>query len=183
MMFSQSRGGLLNAGGGGDGTQEEDGRHSNGVDQQGVTVTGGQFIQWQQGVIATRQGKEEKLRRETLAVESGGRRVTQLKTDNEQLAGKEEQLAKESKMEEVVLIDTEAQLGFLEKQLHEVGGLSGMVEQMQEKEELVKLEQDSRLRVFEERFRQVQVIMTVSNSKLSLYSSFLDSDVQSHLLM
>ena len=169
MMFSQSRGGLLNAGGGGDETQEEDGRHSNGADQHvdaSSGVTGGQFIQWQQGVIATRRGKEEELRRETLVAESGGRRVTQLKTDNEQLAGKEEQLAEESKIEEVVLNDTLAQLGFLEEQLHEVGGLSGIVKQMQEQEELVKFEQDSRLRVMEEKFRQVQVITAVRNSVL-----------------
>ena len=162
MMFSQVRAGPLNAGG--DGTQEMDGRRSNTAHRQETSaassgVTGEQFIQWQQGVTATRQGKEEKLRQETLVVESGSLRKTQLKTDNEQLDGKEEQLAAESKMEEVVLDDTEVQLGFLEEQLQEVGGLGGMVKQMQEQEELTKVELDSRFRVMEEKFRRVQVII------------------------
>ena len=167
-MFSQLRGGLLNAdGGGGDGAQEENaGRQQ----EAHAGVTGEELIQWQQRVIGARQGKEEKLRRDTLVMESSGRRVTQLKTDKEQLAGKEEVLAEESKMEEVVLNDTEAQLGFLEEQLHEVGGLGGMVKQMQKQEELVKVEQDSRLRVMEERFRQVQVIMV---SRQNIFSGFL----------
>ena len=52
--------------------------------------------------------------------------------DNEQLAEKEEQLADEFKVEEGLLTDTEAQLSFLEGQLHEVGGLGGMVKEMQE---------------------------------------------------
>ena len=47
-----------------------------------------------------------------------------------------------------------------------MGGLSGIVKQMQEQEELVKFEQDSRLRVMEEKFRQVQVITAVRNSVL-----------------
>ena len=159
MMFSQVRAGPLNAGG--DGIHELDGRRSNAVHRQETTsgVTGEQFIQWQQGVTATRQGKEEKLRQETLVVESGGLRKTQLKTDNEQLDGKEEQLAAESKMEEVVLDDTEVQLGFLEEQLQDVCGLGGMVKQMQEQEELTKVELDSRFRVMEEKFRRVQVII------------------------
>ena len=162
MMFSQVRAGPLNAGG--DGIHELDGRRSNTAHRQETSaassgVTGEQFIQWQQGVTATRQGKEEKLRQETLVVESGGLRKTQLKTDNEQLDGKEEQLAAESKMEEVVLDDTEVQLGFLEEQLQEVGGLGGMVKQMQEQEELTKVELDSRFRFMEEKFRRVQVII------------------------
>ena len=164
MMFSQVRAGPLNAGG--DGTQEWDGHRSNAAYHEETSaastgVTGEQFIQWQQGVTATRQGKDEKLRKETLVVESGGRRITQLKTDNEQLDAKEEQLSAEFKMEEVLLDDTEAQLGFLEEQLREVGGLGGMMKQMQEQEELAKVEQDSRLRDMEEMFRLVQVIVVV----------------------
>ena len=151
MMFSQVRAGQLNAGG--DGTQE--------TSTASTGVTGEQFIQWQQRVTATRHGKEEKLRQDTLVVESGGRRITQLKTDNEQLDGKKEQLAAESKMEEVLLNDTEAHSGFLEELLQEVGGLGGMVKQMQEREELTKVEQDSRLRDMEERLCQVQVILAV----------------------
>ena len=161
-MFSQVRAGPLNAGG--DGIHELDGRRSNTAHRQETSaassgVTGEQFIQWQQGVTATRQGKEEKLRQETLVVESGGLRKTQLKTDNDQLDEKEEQLAAESKMEEVVLDDTEVQLGFLEEQLQDVCGLGGMVKQMQEQEELTKVELDSRFRVMEEKFRRVQVII------------------------
>ena len=153
-MFSRVRAGPLNADG--DGTQELD-DHRQERSAASTGVTGEQFIQWQQRVTATRQGKEEKLRQETLLVESGGRRITHLKMDNEQLDGKVEQLAAEFKMEEVLLIETEAQLGFLEEQLQEVDGLGGMVKQMQEEQELVKVEQESRFRDMEERFRQVQV--------------------------
>ena len=162
-MFSQLQAGPLNAGG--DRTQDQGNYRPNAVDQEasGVSsgVTGEQFIQWQQRVTSTRQGKEDKLRVDTLMIESSGRHITQIKTDNEQLAGKEEQLANEFKVEEGLLTDTEAQLGFLEGQLQEVGGLGGMVKEMQEQEKLAKVEQDSRLRDMEERFCQVQVIVVV----------------------
>merc|ERR1719500_2636769 len=105
-------------------------------------------------------------RQETLVVESGSLRKTQLKTDNEQLDGREEQLAAESKMEEVVLDDTEVQLGFLEEQLQDVCGLGGMVKQMQEQEELTKVELDSRFRVMEEKFRRVQLTEKEEKFKL-----------------
>ena len=97
-----------------------------------------------------------------MMIETCGGRITQVKMDNEQLAGKEEQLANEFKVEEGLLTDTEAQLGFLEGQLQEVGGLGGMVKEMQEQEKLAKVEQDSRMRDMEEKFRQVQVIMVVA---------------------
>ena len=159
MMFSQLRGGLLNAGGGGrNGAQEQDDRNQQGAHAASSGITGEEFIQWQQRLIGARQGKEEKLRQDTLVMESSGRRVTQLKTDNEQLAGKEEMLVEESKMEEVVLNDTEVQLDFLEEQLHEASALGGMVKQMQEQQELVKVDQDLRLRVMEKSFRQIQVL-------------------------
>ena len=162
-MFSQLQTGPLNAGG--DRTQDQDNRGPNAVDQEASvvssSVTGEQLIQWQQRVTSTRQGKEDKLRKDKLVVESSGRRITQVKTENEQLAEKEEQLADEFKVEEVLLTDTEAQLSFLEGQLHEVGGLGGMVKEMQEQEKLAKVEQDSRLRDMEERFCQVQVIVVV----------------------
>ena len=162
-MFSQLQAGPLNAGG--DRSQDQDSCRPNAVHLEASEVssgvTGEQLIQWQQRVTSTRQGKEDKLRQDTLMIESGGRRITQVKTDNEQLAGKEEQLTDELKVEEGLLIDTEAQLGFLEGQLQEVGGLERMVKEMQEQEKLAKVEQDSSLRDMEERFRQVQVIMVV----------------------
>merc|ERR1719193_1417446 len=99
-------------------------------------------------------------------IESRGRHITQIKTDNEQLAGKEEQLADEFKVEEVLLTDTEAQLSFLEGQLQEVGGLEGMVKEMQEQEKLAKVEQDSSLRDMEERFRLVQLTEKAVKIKL-----------------
>ena len=153
-MISRVRAGPLNADG--DGTQELD-DHRQERSAASTGVTGEQFIQWQQRVTATRQGKEEKLRQETLLIESDGRRITHLKMDIEQLDGKDEQLAAEFKMEEVLLNETEARLEFLEEQLQDVGGLSGMVKQMQEEQELAKVEQESRFREMEERFRQVQV--------------------------
>jgi len=168
-MFSQMRAGPLNVSG--DGTQELDSRRSNTANLQETSaassgVTGEQFIQWKQRVTATRQGKEAKLRQEILVVESGGRRITQLKTDNEQLVGEEDQLAAESKMEEEVSSDTEVQLGFLEEQLHEVGRLCGMTKQMQEQEESAKVELDSRLRDMEESFCRVQ--LTEKEEKIKL---------------
>ena len=165
-MFSRLRAGQLNAGG--DRTQQDqdalqDGCRPSTVHQEAVSssVTGEQFIQWQQRVTSTRQGKEDKMRQDKMMIETSGSRITQVKMDNEQLAGKEEQLANEFKVEEGLLTDTEAQLGFLEGQLQEVGGLEGMVKEMQEQEKLAKVEQDSRLRNMEERFCQVQVNIIV----------------------
>ena len=40
-----------------------------------------------------------------------------------------------------------------------MGGLGGMVKQMQEQQELTKVELDSRFRFMEEKFRRVQVII------------------------
>ena len=148
-MFSQSRARSDNAG---DGTQ----------------LTAEHLIQWQQSLTASRHGKEEKLRQDTLRIESNSRRVTHLKTGNAQLAGKEEQLAEDSKLEDGLLGETEAQLGFLEEQLRGVAGIGEEVKQMQEQDELVKVEQDSRLKSMEERFRQVQVNMAVKTN-LSSY--------------
>ena len=93
-----------------------------------------------------------------MAVESSAQRVRQLKTENEQLVGRENQLSEESKMEEVLLVETNAQLGVLEKQLEEAGGLGRFVRQLQEEEEKTKLERTSRVRDIEERLRRMQVI-------------------------
>ena len=162
-MLSQLQAGPLNTGG--DRTLDQDDNRPNAVGQEASVVssgvTGEQLIQWQQKMTSTRQGKEDKLRQDTLVTESCGRRITQVKTENEELAGREEQLADEFKVEEGLLADTEVQLSFLEGQLHEVGGLGGMVKEMQEQEKLAKVEQDSSLRDMEERFRLVQVIMVV----------------------
>ena len=121
-------------------------------------VSGEQFIQWQQRIATTRREKEEKVRQDSMAVESGAQRVRQLKTENEQLVGRENQLSEESKMEEVLLVETNAQLGVLEKQLEEAGGLGRFVRQLQEEEEKTKLERTSRVRDIEERLRRMQVI-------------------------
>jgi len=182
-MFSQLRGGLLNAGGGGrNGAQEQDDRNQQGAHAASSGITGEEFIQWQQRLIGARQGKEEKLRQDTLVMESSGRRVTQLKTDNEQLAGKEEMLVEESKMEEVVLNDTEVQLDFLEEQLHEASALGGMVKQMQEQEELVKVDQDLRLRVMEEGFRQIQLSDKEEKLKLDEGLRSVEAGVEAKLV-
>ena len=124
-------------------------------------VSGEQFIQWQQRIAATRREKEEKVRQDTMAVESSAQRVRQLKTENEQLVGRENQLSEESKMEEVLLVDTNAQLGVLYEQLQEAGGLGQFVRQLQEEEEKTKLEQTSRVRDIEERLRRMQVINVI----------------------
>ena len=121
-------------------------------------VSGEQFIQWQQQIAATRREKEEKVRQDTMAVESSAQRVRQLKTENEQLVGRENQLSEESKMEEVLLVDTNAQLGVLYEQLQEAGGLGQFVRQLQEEEEKTKSERSSRIREIEERLRNVKVI-------------------------
>jgi len=170
-MFSRLRAGQLNAGG--DRTQQDqdalqDGCRPNTVHQEAVSssVTGEQFLQWQQRVTSTRQGKEGKMRQDKMMIETCGSRITQVKMDNEQLAGKEEQLANEFKVEEGLLTDTEAQLGFLEGQLQEVGGLERMVKEMQEQEKLAKVEQDSSLRDMEERFRLVQLTEMAVKIKL-----------------
>ena len=74
-MFSQLQTGPLNAGG--DRTQDQDDRGPNAVDQEtsvvSCGVTGEQLLQWQQRVTSTRQGKEDKLRKDKLVVESSGR--------------------------------------------------------------------------------------------------------------
>ena len=124
-------------------------------------VSGEQFIQWQQRIAATRREKEEKVRQDTMAVESSAQRVRQLKTENEQLVGRENQLSEESKMEEVLLVDTNAQLGVLNEQLQEAGVLGGFVRQLQEEEEKTKLERTSRVRDIEERLRRMQVINVI----------------------
>ena len=121
-------------------------------------VSGEQFIQWQQRIATTRREKEEKVKQDSMAVESSAQRVRQLKTENEQLVGRENQLSEESKMEEVLLVETNAQLGVLEKQLEEAGGLGRFVRQLQEEEEKTKLERTSRVRDIEERLRRMQVI-------------------------
>ena len=162
LKFSQSRARPDDAG---DETQlnSQGGRRSDALAETSSTscgITAEHLIQWQQSLTASRHGKEEKLRQDTLSVESNSRRVTHLKTGNAQLAGKEEQLAEDSKLEDGLLCETEAQLGFLEEQLREVAGIGEVVKQMQEQDELVKVEQDSRLKSMEERFRQVQVNMT-----------------------
>ena len=121
-------------------------------------VSGEQFIQWQQRIAATRRDKEEKVRQDTMAVESSAQRVRQLKTENEQLVGRENQLSEESKMEEVLLVNTNAQLGVLDGQLRQVGNLGQFVRQLQEEEEKTKSERSSRIREIEERLRNVKVI-------------------------
>ena len=91
-------------------------------------------------------------------VESCAVRVRQLKTENEQLVGRGNQLSEELKTEEVLLINTNAQLGVLEDQLRQVGGLGQFVRQLQEEEEKTKSERSSRIREIEERLRNVKVI-------------------------
>ena len=121
-------------------------------------VSGEQFIQWQQRIATTRREKEEKVKQDSMAVESSAQRVRQLKTENEQLVGRENQLSEESKMEEVLLVNTNAQLGVLKEQLQEAGVLGRFVRQLQEEEEKTKLERTSRVRDIEERLRRMQVI-------------------------
>ena len=148
-------------GAGGDAVQQEAGRHLGAASEESLDastcVSGEQFIQWQRQVTATRLGKGEKLRQESLAAESSAERVRQLKTENEQLVGRGNQLSEESKMEEVLLINTNAQLGVLDEQLKQVGGLSRFLRQMQEEEEKTKAERSSRIREIEERLRNVKV--------------------------
>ena len=61
-------------------------------------------------------------------------------------------------MEEVLLVNTNAQLGVLKEQLQEAGVLGRFVRQLQEEEEKTKLERTSRVRDIEERLRRMQVI-------------------------
>ena len=121
-------------------------------------VSGKQFIQWQRRITATRLGKGEKLRQESLAAESSAERVRQLKTENEELVGKGNQLSEELKTEEMLLINTNAQLAVLEEQLQQVGVLGQFVRQLQDEEERTKSERSSRMREIEERFQNVKVI-------------------------
>ena len=90
-------------------------------------------------------------------VESCAVRVRQLKTENEQLVGRGNQLSEELKTEEVLLINTNAQLGVLEEQLQQAGSLGRIVRQLQEEEEKTKSERSSRIREIEERLRHVKV--------------------------
>ena len=123
-----------------------------------LCISGEQFIQWQRRITATRLGKREKLKQESLAVESSAERVRQLKTENEQLVGRGNQLSEELKTEEMLLINTNAQLGVLDGQLRQVGNLGQFVRQLQEEEEKTKSERSSRIREIEERLRHVKVI-------------------------
>ena len=91
-------------------------------------------------------------------VESCAVRVRQLKTENEQLVGRGNQLSEEFKTEEVLLINTNAQLGVLEEQLQQAGSLGRIVRHLQEEEEKTKSERSSRIREIEERLRHVKVI-------------------------
>ena len=149
-------------GGDGDGVQQEASRHLGAASEENLdaysSVSGEQFIQWQRQVTATRLGKGEKLKQESLAAESSAERVRQLKTENEQLVGKGNQLSEELKTEEMLLINTNAQLGVLEGQLQQVGVLGQFVRQLQDEEERTKSERSSRMREIEERFQNVKVI-------------------------
>ena len=91
-------------------------------------------------------------------VESCAVRVRQLKTENEQLVGRGNQLSEELKTEEMLLINTNAQLGVLDEQLRQFGSLGRIVRQLQEEEEKTKSERSSRIREIEERLRNVKVI-------------------------
>ena len=91
-------------------------------------------------------------------VESCAVRVRQLKTENEQLVGRGNQLSEELKTEEMLLINTNAQLGVLDGQLRQVGNLGQFVRQLQEEEEKTKSERSFRIREIEERLRNVKVI-------------------------
>ena len=91
-------------------------------------------------------------------VESCAERVRQLKTENEQLVGRGNQLSEESKTEEMLLINTNAQLGVLNEQLQQAGCLGRFVRHLQEEEEKTKSERSSRIREIEERLRNVKVI-------------------------
>ena len=147
----------------GDGVQQQEAsRHLGAATEEDLDasscVSGEQIIQWHRRIVATRLGKAEKLRWESLAVESSAERVTQLKTENEQLVGRGNQLSEESKMEEVLLINTNAQLSVLKEQLQQVGDLGQFVRQLQDEEERTKSEKSSRIREIEERFQNVKVI-------------------------
>ena len=91
-------------------------------------------------------------------VESCAVRVRQLKTENEQLVGRGNQLSEELKTEEMLLINTNAQLDVLNEQLQQAGSLGRFVRQLQEEEEKTKSERSSRIREIEERLRNVKVI-------------------------
>ena len=149
-------------GAGGDAVQQEASRHLGAASEENLyassCISGEQFIQWQRQITATRLGKGEKLRQESLVVESCAVRVRQLKTENEQLVGRGNQLSEELKTEEMLLINTNAQLGVLDGQLRQVGNLGQFVRQLQEEEEKTKSERSSRIREIEERLRNVKVI-------------------------
>ena len=147
----------------GDGVQQQEAsRHLGAASEENFDasscISGEQFIQWQRQVTATRLGKGAKLRQESLAAESSAERVRQLKTENEQLVGRGNQLSEELKTEEMLLINTNAQLGVLKEQLQQVGDLGQFVRQLQDEEERTKSERSSRMREIEERFQNVKVI-------------------------
>ena len=146
----------------GDGVQQQEAsRHLGAASEENFDasscISGEQFIQWQWQVTATRLGKGAKLRQESLAAESSAERVRQLKTENEQLVGRGNQLSEELKTEEMLLINTNAQLSVLKEQLQQVGDLGQFVRQLQEEEEKTKSERSSRIRELEERFQKVKV--------------------------
>ena len=146
----------------GDGVQQQEAsRHLGAASEEkfdaSSCISGEQFIQWQWQVTATRLGKGAKLRQESLAAESSAERVRQLKTENEQLVGRGNQLSEELKTEEMLLINTNAQLSVLKEQLQQVGDLGQFVRQLQEEEERTKLERSSRIRGIEERFQNMKV--------------------------
>ena len=148
----------------GDGVQQQEARsrHLGAASEENLDaslcISGEQFIQWQRRITATRLGKGEKLRQESLVVESCAVRVRQLKTENEQLVGRGNQLSEELKTEEMLLINTNAQLGVLNEQLQQAGSLGRFVRHLQEEEEKTKSERSSRIREIEERLRHVKVI-------------------------
>ena len=162
-------------GAGGDAVQQEASRHLGAASEENLDasscISGEQFIQWQRRITATRLGKGEKLRQESLVVESCAVRVRQLKTENEQLVGRGNQLSEELKTEEMLLINTNVQLGVLDGQLRQVGNLGQFVRQLQEEEEKTKSERSSRIREIEERLRHVKVInlrnICLSRARLS----------------
>ena len=147
----------------GDGVQQQEAsRHLGAASEENFDgsscISGEQFIQWQRQITATRLGKGAKLRQESLAAESSAERVRQLKTENEQLVGRGNQLSEELKTEEMLLFNTNAQLGVLEEQLQQVGVLGGFVRQLQDEEERTKSERSSRIREIDQRFQTVKVI-------------------------
>ena len=80
-------------------------------------------------------------------------------------------MSEELKTEEMLLINTNAQLGVLDEQLRQFGSLGRIVRQLQEEEEKTKSERSSRIGEIEERLRHVKVInlrnICLSRARLS----------------